>query len=220
VAEAEETEVRVILLDDVAGLGEAGVVVEVKNGYGRNFLLPRRLAEMATRDALNRVELIRRAAEAKRARRMAEAAAKYSTLEGKTLVLTMRAGTQSRIFGAVTSSLIAEEVQKQFGMELDRRHIMLDEPIKHLGDYTVPLRASADVTGEIRVSVEAEAKQRGTRAARAAVSAAPKKEKARAPAGEDVAPAGEHKASGEVQEAAKAADALEKYEHAEEDLRP
>lgn len=147
---------KVILLDDLSNLGEAGSLVNVKDGYARNYLLPRRLAELATRDALNRVGLIKRAAEAKRLRRRAEASDKFAALEGKSITLTFKAGTQSRLFGAVTSQLIADEVRKQLGVELERRHIALEEPIKHLGEYTVPLRAAADVTGEIKVVVNPE----------------------------------------------------------------
>lgn len=149
---------KVVLLDDVLNVGDAGEVVEVKNGYARNYLIPQRLAERATKDALNRVELIRRAAETKRARRMSEAAGKFAELSERTLVISMKAGTESRLFGAVTSAMISDEIQRQFSVEIDRRHVMLDEPIKHLGEFNVPLKASADVTGEVRVVVEPERK--------------------------------------------------------------
>jgi large subunit ribosomal protein L9 len=206
---------RVVLLDDIPNLGDAGNVVDVKNGYARNYLIPKRMAEMATRDALNRIELIRKAGEVKRARRMAEAAGKFAVLEGKILVLTMRAGSENRIFGAVTSQLIAEEVQKQFGVTLERRHVMLDDPIKHLGEYTVPLRASAEVTGEVRLTIEAEIKRGGkggpgTRASREA-----KPVKAEVPA-EEAAPA----ETPEVVEASEAAETHEKYEGIEEQVEP
>jgi len=208
---------RVVLLDDIPNLGDAGSVVDVKNGFARNYLIPKRLAEMATRDALNRIELIRRAGEVKRARRMAEAAGKFSALEGKTLVLTMRAGSENRIFGAVTSQLIAEEVQKQFGVALERRHVMLEDPIKHLGEFTVPLRASAEVTGEIRIVIEPEVKTRG----KGAPGARAPREKAAAPAGEP-APAAEPAGatSEEVAEASEAADTHEKYEEIEQRVEP
>jgi large subunit ribosomal protein L9 len=151
---------RVVLLDDIVNVGEAGTIVEVKDGYARNFLIPRRLAEMATADAVNRIELIRRAAEGKRIKRMEEAAGKFAVLEDKLLTIQMKAGTESRLFGAVTSAMIADELYNQFGVEIDRRHIMLEEPIKHLGEFTVPLRASSDVTGEVRLVVAPEGKKR------------------------------------------------------------
>jgi len=158
---------RVVLLDDIAGLGEAGAIVEVKNGYARNWLLPKRLAERATADAINRVTLIQRAAEVKRARRRSEAAEKFTVLNGKQINLTVKAGSAGRIFGSITSSAIVDEVRKQLGVEVDRRHIQLEEPIKHLGEFDVPLRAAADVTGSIKVLVEPEGPrgQRGRGAA-------------------------------------------------------
>lgn len=151
---------RVVLLDDIVNVGEAGTIVVVKDGYARNYLIPRRLAEMATADAVNRIELIRRAAEGKRIKRMEEAAGKFALLSDKVLTIQMKAGTESRLFGAVTSAMIADEISNQFDVEVDRRHIMLDEPIKHLGEFTVPLRASSDVTGEVRLVVAPEGKKR------------------------------------------------------------
>src|SRR5687768_8501847 len=124
---------RIVLLDDISGLGEAGSIVEVKNGYARNWLLPRRLAERATADAINRVTLIQRAADVKRARRRSAAAEMFAVLNGKSITLNVKAGTAGRIFGSITSSAIVEEVRKQLGVELDRRHIQLEEPIRHLG---------------------------------------------------------------------------------------
>nr|MDQ3023251.1 50S ribosomal protein L9 [bacterium] len=147
---------RVVLLDDIAGLGEAGAIVEVKNGFARNWLLPKRLAERATADAINRVTLIQRAAEVKRARRRSEAAEKFTILNGKSITLTVKAGTAGRIFGSITTSAIVEEVRKQLGIELDRRHVQLEEPIRHLGEFEVALRAAADVTGSVKVIVEPE----------------------------------------------------------------
>jgi large subunit ribosomal protein L9 len=151
---------RVVLLDDIVNVGEAGSIVTVKDGYARNFLIPRRLAEVATADAVNRIELIQRAAEGKRIKRMEEAAGKFAVLSDKVLTIQMKAGTASRLFGAVTSAMIADEIYNSFGVEIDRRHIMLDEPIKHLGEFTVPLRASSDVTGEVRLVVAPEGKKR------------------------------------------------------------
>lgn len=147
---------RVVLLDDIQNVGEAGTIAVVKNGYARNYLIPRGLAEMATADAINRVELIRRGAEAKRAKRRSEAAGKFQQLDGQSVTITVKAGTAGRIFGSITSALIVEEVRRQLGVVLDRRHVMLEEPLRHLGEFKVPLRAAADVTGELKVLVEPE----------------------------------------------------------------
>lgn len=217
---------KVVLLDDVLNVGEAGEVVEVKNGYGRNYLIPQRLAERATKDAMNRVELIRRAAETKRARRMSEAAGKFAELSMRTLVISMKAGTESRLFGAVTSAMISDEIQRQFDVEIDRRHIMLEEPIKHLGEFTVPLKASADVTGEVRVVVEPERKpgeleQQLIEQERAEREAAEVAEQA-AEGGEEPEAVGEDPAApvGETAKAEEAADAHDKYEAHEEEPPP
>jgi large subunit ribosomal protein L9 len=150
---------RIVLLDDLAGVGNAGEVAEVKNGYARNWLIPQGLAERATTDALNRVNLIKRAAEAKRAARMTAAAEKFSVLGGKELVIRLKTGAGNRVFGAVTSALLADEVKAQFGFQLERRHIMLEEPIKQIGEFTIPLRASSDVTGELKVNILPELKK-------------------------------------------------------------
>jgi large subunit ribosomal protein L9 len=202
---------RVVLLDDVSNLGDAGTVVNVKNGYGRNYLIPRGFAEIATKDALNRVELIRKAAEIKRARRMAEAADKFGHLAGKTLLIRMKAGTQSRIFGAVTASMIADEIAKQFSVVVDRRHVMLEEPLKHLGEFTVPLRASAEVTGEIKVVIEPELKPGQARARASAAAAAAPAAVVATPADSVAEPVNE-----EIEAASAIADADEKYGHIEE----
>jgi large subunit ribosomal protein L9 len=198
---------RVILLDDVPNLGEAGIILEVKNGYARNFLIPRKMAELATRDAVNRLELIKRAAESKRRRRMEEAAGKFADLATRPLVLTMRAGSENRIFGAVTSQMIADEVKKQLGVVLERRHIMLEDPIKHLGEYIVPLRASADVTGEIKLVVEPELKK--------GQKPAPKKKEAALVA---AAVPVETPVDTVASEADDMVEAIEKYEHVERDV--
>jgi large subunit ribosomal protein L9 len=201
---------KIVLLDDLVNVGQAGEIVEVRNGYARNFLLPKGLAERATADALNRITLIKRAADVKRAKRMAEAAGKFALVAGKPLVIRMKAGTEGRIFGAVTSAMIADEVKIQYEVDLDRRHIMLDEPIKHLGEFNVPLRASADVTGELRVVVEAIM----TREERQAKLL---EETRRQEAAERAAADAALREKAEPTEAEAAADALDKYEHHEED---
>ncbi len=150
---------RVVLLDDLANVGNAGEVAEVKNGYARNWLIPQGLAERATTDALNRVKLIKRAAEAKRAARMTAASEKFGVLGSKELIIRLKTGAGNRVFGAVTNSLLADEVKSQFGILLERRHIMLDEPIKQLGEFTIPLRASSEVTGELKVNILPELKK-------------------------------------------------------------
>lgn len=217
---------RVVLLDDIAGLGEAGAIVEVKNGFARNWLLPKRLAERATADAINRVTLIQRAAEVKRARRRSEAAEKFTVLNGKSISLTVKAGSAGRIFGSITSSAIVEEVRKQLGVELDRRHIQLEEPIKHLGEFEVPLRAAADVTGSIKVIVEPEGPrgQRGRGAAggrRGAVAETPATEEPMeqtAGDGEILSDGTEGIEASREEAATEATGGEDRYEHIEEEV--
>jgi len=209
---------KVVLLDDIVNLGDAGSIVEVKDGYARNFLIPRSFAYPATKDALNSIELIRRAGDVKRVRRMEEAAGKFALLANKSLTITMKAGTESRLFGAVTSAMIADEILIQHEVEIERRHIMLDEPIKHLGEFTVPLKASGDVTGEIKLLVVPEGKKR-EEFEKELVAKVLAKERAEAEANEADAAEGETEASAtspESEEAAAAADVHEKYEDAEE----
>lgn len=198
---------KIVLLDDIVNLGEAGTIAEVKDGYARNYLIPKRLAQMATKDSLNRIGLIKRAANVKRARRMEEAASKFALLTDKTLVIKMRAGTESRLFGAVTSAMIADEIAIQFDVEIARRHVMLDEPIKHLGEFTVPLRAAADVVGEIKLTVEDEFKRDEFEKELV--------EKALAEDAEKAEQAAEAAASEQASEAEKDAETHEKYEDAE-----
>lgn len=145
---------KIVLLDDVVNVGVAGDIVDVKNGYARNWLIPKRYAELATKDAVNRLGLIKRAAETKRSRRMQDASDKFTFVADKPILIKMKSGTESRLFGAVTSSMIADEIKIQHGISIERRHIELEEPIKLLGEYDVALRASANVTGIIKVIVE------------------------------------------------------------------
>jgi large subunit ribosomal protein L9 len=207
---------KIVLLDDIVNVGEAGEIVEVKNGYARNWLIPQRLAQRATKDAINKVELIKRGAETKRAGRMSEAAGKFAELAVHPLVIQMKAGTESRLFGAVTSAMIADEIVKQFDVEIDRRHIMLDDPIKHLGEFIVPLKASADVTGELKLIVKPEVKAddieqkliEQDRADRVAAEAEAVEQKAADSEGAE-----------EVTEAAEAVENVEKYEDHEAEAK-
>jgi large subunit ribosomal protein L9 len=90
---------------------------------------------------------------------MTEAAGKFGVLTGKELILRLKTGAGNRVFGAVTPSLLVDEVKAQFGIVLERRHVMLEDPIKQLGEFIIPLRASADITGELRINVLPELKK-------------------------------------------------------------
>jgi large subunit ribosomal protein L9 len=150
---------EVILLDDVPDLGEAGDIVRVKDGYGRNYLIPQGLAQMASRDGLNRIESIRRAGEERRMKRVSEVKDKVAAVDGRTISVPMKVGGETKIFGAVTSLLLSEKIKEQFDLDIDRRYIMLEEPIKYLGTYEVKLKAGAETESTLTVEVLDESAQ-------------------------------------------------------------
>ncbi len=143
---------KVILITEVGGLGEIGDIVEVANGYGRNFLLPRRLAVAATAKNKRQLEHESRLREHRiaRARKAAETVA--GKLQAMSCRFTRKVGEEGRLFGSVTTMDIAEQLQGA-GLEVERRRIVLDQPIKSLGDFTVAVRLQADVMSSVKVSV-------------------------------------------------------------------
>lgn len=147
---------KLVLLDDVDNLGEAGDLVEVKGGYARNFLIPNKLASVATKDLAHRVEQIRKAGEARRMTRLKEVKEIIEKLSGKTFTVYARAGNENRLFGAVTNATISDNIANSVGATLDRKYVRLPQPIKHLGEYEVELRASRDIKGAITVFVRSE----------------------------------------------------------------
>ena len=146
----------VILTQDVAGLGMAGEIKRVADGYGRNYLIPRGLAILATRSARKQIAGIQRAGEKRRARQRSSAEIMAEKLAGLSLTFTVKVGESDRLYGSITSSDIAEAIQQATGEEVDRRRIVLDRPIKTLGDHPVPLRLATDITPEVIVVVKPE----------------------------------------------------------------
>jgi large subunit ribosomal protein L9 len=150
--------VKVILKQDLENLGERGKVVDVKAGYARNYLIPQGLAYEASEGNLRRVEEERKLAEERSKRDYLEARRRASKLSGLSLTFTARAseGEDAKLFGSVTNADIADRVNSEGGLdfELDRRHVMLDEPIKRLGTFQVPVHLHQDVQVEIEVHVE------------------------------------------------------------------
>lgn len=144
---------EIILLDDVPGLGLAGDIVKVKDGYARNFLIPQGLAEKVSAKALNRITQIKKAGEARRLKRIQEAKDKVRALDGKAIFVPMKAGADNKLFGAVTSMLIAKRISEELGLELDRRFIVLAEPFKYLGEYEVKLQAGDEASAVMKVYV-------------------------------------------------------------------
>jgi large subunit ribosomal protein L9 len=143
---------RVVLRSDVAGLGKRGDILEVADGYARNVLLPKGRAITASRGVESQANAMRRARDLRDARDRESAQLVARTLVPQVVHITARAGAEGRLFGSVTSSDVVEAVASQTGVELDRRRLQLDEPIKSLGTHEVPVKLHADV--EFRITVE------------------------------------------------------------------
>lgn len=148
---------KLILRADIENLGNLGDVVNVKPGYGRNFLLPQGLAMVASEANLKVFEQERRKLQAKMDALRAAAAGLCERLEGLELSIQMRVGENDKLYGSVTSALIADALLAQ-GLEVDRRRILLDAPIRALGDYPVRVRLHADVIAHLTVKVVSEDK--------------------------------------------------------------
>ena len=147
---------RVVLLQDVPRLGSVGEVRDVASGYARNFLLPKGLAEVATPAVMKRVEEIRKAEEKRQALLEADMMNLAQTLDGVEITLKAKVGSQERLYGAVTSGDIAEELGRVTGQDIDKRKIELEEPIRQLGEYEVLVRLSKEVAPTIKVVVAEE----------------------------------------------------------------
>ena len=144
---------EVILNESVEGLGTIGDIVKVKPGYARNFLLPRGLASEANKRNVKELEHQKRMLEHKLQKLAQDAEAFKRRLEGVTLKFEQRAGEEGKLFGSVTSMDIEKKLADA-GIEIDRRKIQLDEPIKTLGEFGVPVKLDAGVTAELKVIVE------------------------------------------------------------------
>ncbi len=147
---------EVILKEDVPKLGNRGEIVKVAEGYGRNFLLPRKLAVEATTANKAVIDQMKAAAVRRHQRDKSDAEALAAQLAPVSVTLRRRSGEHDQLFGSVTSSDIATELEHN-GFNIDRRKIQMDEPIKTLGEFTVPIRLYRDVTAKIKVTVEKEA---------------------------------------------------------------
>ena len=144
---------KVILQQDVRGQGKKGQMIEVAEGYARNYLLPRKLAVAATADAMNTMRLQEKAKKAEEARQKAEAQALAERLKGAVVKLTAKAGANGKLFGAVTSKEVSDALQSQHGIELAKNKIVMDEPIKAFGSYQVKAKLGFEVNGTVYVSV-------------------------------------------------------------------
>ena len=145
---------KVILLQDVKGKGKKGQMLEVSDGYARNFMLPRKLAIEATPDAVNTMRMNDKAAAEKAARERAEALEISRKLREMTVVVTAKGGGAGKLFGSVTNQEIADALAKASGIKLDKRKIVLSDPIKNVGTYTVTCKLGYEITAPLTVKIQ------------------------------------------------------------------
>ena len=148
---------RVIFLEDVPNVARAGEIKEVANGYGRNFLIPKKLALLATSPATSRPEVQRKlTAQDQTEDELVKLA---NQLEGREITLKARVGAKDRLYGSVTNADIVAELQNIAGVAVDKRKVELVEPIRQLGSYEVAIRLARDIVPRIKVTVTAEEKE-------------------------------------------------------------
>ena len=144
---------KVILLQDVKGKGKKGQMIEVSDGYARNFMLPKKLAIEATPDAINTMKMNDKATQERIAREKAEALEVSKKLRAMTLIVKAKGGGAGRLFGAVTNAEIAAALEKQ-GVKLDKRKIVLNETIKNVGTYTATCKLGYEINAPLTVKIE------------------------------------------------------------------
>ena len=145
---------KVILLQDVKGKGKKGQMLEISDGYARNYLLPRKLAMEATPDAINTMRMNDKAAAEKAAKERAEALEISKKLRELTLVVTAKGGGAGKLFGSITSQEIADALKEKSGIVIDKRKIVLSESIKNVGTYTVQCKLGYEITAPLTVKIE------------------------------------------------------------------
>lgn len=149
---------KVILLQDVKGTGKKDQILEISDGYARNFLLPRKLAREATSEALNAIATSKSADQHREAVKKADAEKLAREIKGKVVQLSVRGGENGKIYGSVTNDQIATAIREQLGAEIDKRKVEIEEPIKNAGQHFVTIKMMAGVTSRIIVNVKIQAK--------------------------------------------------------------
>ena len=144
---------KVILLQDVKGKGKKGQMIEVSDGYARNYMLPRKIATEATADAVNTMRMNDKAAAEKAAKERAEALEISKKLREMTLTVTAKGGGAGRLFGSVTNQEIADALKASSGIALDKRKIVISDPIKSVGTYTVQCKLGYEITAPLTVKI-------------------------------------------------------------------
>ena len=145
---------KVILTQDIRGKGKRGQMIEVSDGYARNYLLPKKLAQEANADNLNTMRMNDKATQERQARERAEALEISKKMKDFTVTVTAKGGGAGRLFGSVTNTEIADALEQQQAIRLDKRKIVLDEPIKTTGVYTVKCKLGYEITGDLKVEVK------------------------------------------------------------------
>ena len=145
---------KVILLQDVKGKGKKGQMIEVSDGYARNFMLPKKLAQEATADAINTMKMNDKATAERIAREKAEALEVSKKLRAMTLVVKAKGGGAGRLFGSVTNQEIADALKAKTGITLDKRKIVIADTIKSVGTYTVTCKLGYEITAPLTVKIE------------------------------------------------------------------
>ena len=145
---------KVILLQDVKGKGKKGQMLEVSDGYARNFMLPKKLAIEATPDAINTMRMNDKATQERIAREKAVALELSKKLRAMTLTVTAKGGGAGRLFGSVTNQEIADALAKTSGIKLDKRKIVISDPIKAVGTYTVQCKLGYEISAPLTVKIE------------------------------------------------------------------
>lgn len=144
---------KVMLIKDVQNVGLAGDVKEVADGYGRNFLIPRRMAVLAGRGAEAEARRLREATAKREAKERDDAQELADTIDNKTVVVRLKVGAEDKVFGAITNDDIATALRLQHQVDVDRRKIEVKDPLKQLGEHQVPLRLHRDVTAHINLII-------------------------------------------------------------------
>ncbi len=147
---------KVVLIQEVQGLGNVGDVKEVSGGYGRNYLLPRRMAEFATPESMKRTDALRAAEEKRQQALNMEMADVAKKIEGLEIRITAKVGGQDRLYGSVTAADIAAQVQSLTGQEIDKRKVMLAEAIHKVGKYEAAIKLSRDLSPKVKIIVTGE----------------------------------------------------------------
>ena len=145
---------KVILQQDVKGKGKRGQMIEVSDGYARNYMLPRKIAIEATPDNVNTMRMNDKAVLERQTRERAEAVRIMNLMKETTVTLKAKGGGAGRLFGSVTTQEISEALKRELNIDLDRRKIVIDEPIKTVGDFTVKCKLGYEVVGNLKLHVE------------------------------------------------------------------